>query len=562
MRIAPLFPRDRVFADIMNMTKPLAALGLLLLSIAAAMLWTRPRGTPGSRSVQPVQLAGMHATPVFSRDAATGLFVGVRSFPHDSTLTVPYAVDDAIDLAHRFSLDARVGLIPPARVVLALSGAPQKEESKRRLRELKDACARIVNDATSGDIHHLLKEQSARAGDNGLLVLSIATHGFQKDGDAYILGSTSDFGAPETSLRIATILDVAAQAKRSLIFIDACRDRIGQTSRGGEPDPAAAAPHIERMARVQGQAIFYAAAAGGYAFDDPIRGNGVFTAAVLDGLNCQASSPRGTVLVETLHTYVDREVRRWIRDNDKPPANPATQVSMEGETRNMPLSQCWRTPSMRIRASVDGSIVNAYSEDTRPLWRKDLGAPIVHTEVADLDADAFPEVAVGLRDRIVIFDRDGKELWTRRGDAMTLATFTTGDLFEKRTNQIVALWNGEHTSRLTVLDSEGNELSHFNDDGRLQHVAIGRPTNMHAPKIAVATSMRVLLLHARKAKREWQRSLDSTGDAIRGLRVEDGNLDSRRDIAITTRGGMTWFTFDGKIVRRGAKVAWQTATVR
>lgn len=532
--------------SIVRSSKPLvAALGLLALLRCT-------EGVPVSRAVRPLH-GSVLAPPEFSRSASVGLFVGVRSFPHDSRLTVPYAVDDAIDLAHRFALDARVGLVPPRRVVLALSGTPQKEESKQRLRELREAGAR-VHDATSGDILNLLKEQAARAGSKGLLVLSIASHGFQQDGDAWILGSTSTFGSPETALRTATLLDVASRVPRSLIFIDACRDRIGQDTRGATPDPAAAAPHIRRMARVRGQVIFYAAAPGQYAFDDLEQKNGVFTRAVLDGLDCEASSPRGTVVVETLHMYVDRTVRRWIRDNRNRIVNPATQISMEGETRNMPLSQCWRTASLHIRAAIDGSIVTTYADDTRPLWRKDFGAPVVHAEVADLDADAFAEIIVGLGDRIIVHDREGRPLWSRGVEAMTLRSFTTADLFEKKTSQIVAVWNDERApaSRLTIFDSDGRERSKFDYAGLLQDVAVGRPTNLHAPKIAVAARRALLLLHPRKidgGKPVWQRVLPASPD-VRTLTIADANHDSRRDIAVSTANGTRWFDFQGMPVRR------------
>lgn len=516
-----------------------------------------------ARSAVPLQLASTIAPAEFSRNASAGLFVGVQNFPHDERLTVPYAVDDAVDLAHRFTLDQRVGLVPPQRVVLAISGLPQKEESQHRLAELKKAGARIVNGATTGDIVHLLKEQAALAGSKGLLVLSIASHGFQQDGDAYILGSTSDFGSTETSLRTATIFDIAAQARRSLIFIDACRDRTGQDSRGGALVDSVA-PLLQRMKRVKGQVIFYAAAAGEYAFDDDVHRNGVFTKAVLDGLDCEAAAPRGSVLVETLHSFVDRRVRHWIHDNKNRPVNPATQVSMEGETRNMPLSQCWRTPTSHLRVSVDRSTITAYGDDTRPLWRKDFGEPVAHAEAADLDADAFYEVVVGLRSRIVVLDRDGKELWTRSAEPMALATFATGDLYRKHTNQIVAIWNDvdASTSRLSVFDSKGDERSHLDYASLFRHVAIGRPTNMHAPRIAVATDNSVLLLHAKKLKPYWERRFRTSGETIRELRILHGDHDSRRDLAVDTTSGTTWFAFDGKILRQNTKPAWQDVSAR
>ncbi|MDP9190191.1 MAG: caspase family protein [Acidobacteriota bacterium] len=541
--------------------KSLKALALAILLIAmaittATLVMTRPH-TPAdapseSRSVGPVHLASVPAE--YSRAESTGLFVGVQRFRHDNTLTVPYAVDDAIDLAHKFSLDPRVGLVPPRRVVLALSGAPEKDESEQRLRELKEAGAR-VEDATSGDILNLLKEQVAQAGTSGMLVFSLATHGFvDEQGDAYILGSTSTIGSTETSLRTANLFDIAGQTTRSLIFVDACRDRIGQTSRGATPDPATAAPAIRKMSRVHGQAIFYAAAPEQYAYDDDVHRNGVFSKAVLDGISCGASAPRGEVIVATLHIYVEREVRRWIQKNRKRPVNHATQISMEGETRNIPIANCRRRPGRCSRASVDGSTITVYDNETRPLWRKDLETAIVHAEVADLDADALCEVVVGFRDRITVLNRDGRVLWSKSGQEATLQTFTTGDLFRKYTKQIVALWNDDRasTSSLTIIDSTGKELSTYDHAGQMKHAAIGRPTNMHAPKIAVATIDTLLLLDPKKLSNRaplWRQELLGP-DTILNVRIVEIENSSRREIAVTTKSGKTWFSFEGKVLRQ------------
>lgn len=537
------------------------SLGLVAALAGVALLCTQPRMT---RSVGPVVVSSLIAEPPkFSREESMALFVGIRTFRHDDALTVPFAADDAIDLAHRFALDQRVGLIPPRNAVLALSGSPQKPESKRRLEELKNAGVRIEN-ATSGDILNLLREQVAKTGKNGLFVLSLATHGFQHDGDSYVLGSTSAFDAPETSLRTATLIDIAAQTTRSLLFIDACRERI-TPSRGASPDPAAAAPQLKGMARAKGQVIFYAAAPGEYAYDDQEHQNGVFTKAVLDGLACEASAPRGAVLVETLHTYVDREVRRWIKKTRNKTVNPATQISMEGTTRNMTLSECWRCPGPRIRPAVDGSVLTVYSEDGKPLWRRDLSQPITGAEVADLEADAFYEVVVGQRDRLVVLDRDGDPRWNHPGNGATLVTFTTGDLFEKKTDHVVAIWYDDRsaTSHLTVLDRDGAERSAFEYAGKLQHVAVGRPTNDHAPKIVAATRDSVFVLNPRKLENGtplWHRH--TSGNTISDLRIVDIDHDSRQDIVVTTAGGTTWFTFDGEIVRDDAKASWEDVAVR
>jgi hypothetical protein len=117
------------------------------------------------------------------------------------------------------------------------------------------------------------------------------------------------------------------------------------------------------------------------------------------------------------------------------------------------------------------------------------------------------------------------------------------------------------TSRLNVLDSEGQERSRCDQAGFLRHVIVGRPTNMHAPRIAAATDDSVLLLHAKKLKPYWQKRYRSSGDAISELRILDADRDSRADLAVDSASGTTWFTFEGRTVRQSAKVAWQDAPV-
>src|SRR5438128_7050913 len=84
-------------------------------------------------SVRPVPVAEN-----IDSNASAGLFVGVRTFSADSSLTeVRYAVDDAIGLAYAFAIEPRSRLVDPSHVVLALSGEPQKDESRTRLETLK-----------------------------------------------------------------------------------------------------------------------------------------------------------------------------------------------------------------------------------------------------------------------------------------------------------------------------------------------------------------------------------------------------------------------------------------
>lgn len=274
---------------------------------------------------------------------SAALFVGIRDFPYDGTLTeVRYAVDDAVDLAYAVAIERQPRLVDPKRVVLALSGEPQKPESIERLERLVEAGAQ-KSAAGQSDLLTLLEEQSRAVGTNGLLVIAFATHGISYEGTQYLLPSTAMLHHVQTMISEAKVRDIVAQARvpRSLILLDACRRALTSDTRAGEADPRSAAALLRELASVTGQIVFSAAAAGEYAYDDDVRRNGVFTATLLDGLRCEAASdPRGFITVETLAAYVEEQVLSWIQKHRDPQARRATQLHSEGRSRAMPLAVC------------------------------------------------------------------------------------------------------------------------------------------------------------------------------------------------------------------------------
>ena len=447
---------------------------------------------PGQSAVRGVRLLQTNERPepqTFNPRQSAGLFIGVRKFTRDeNTLEVPYAADDAVDLAYVFAFDRRVALVSPSRVVIALSGRPQKEESKRHLEELEQAGAKIEK-AEASDILLLLQRQAALASKDGMLIVSIATHGFVRNGVPYILGSTSVFQFAETAVPVPRLFDIAAtsDAPRSLFFVDACRERITDDSRAGA-SPETAAPLVSRMNHVHGQVVFYAAAAGGYAYDDD--GNGVFTKAVLEGLRCKAAFARGAVTVETLHTFVERNVRRWIRQHRNATVAAATQVSMEGDSRNMPLCACigpLPSPPRDVANAVkQGSKVTALAADGAPLWSRDVSGDISRVEVADIDDDGSHEVVIGAGKSLQVFDRTGAKSWSA-DEKMNLRAFVIEHLLRHDpTLQITTVWNDADQSVIATYNANGQCISRYAHHGRLQQVVIDRPTSHHNRKI-VAT---------------------------------------------------------------------------
>jgi len=522
---------------------------VVLLGIATATVV--PFVVRGTRGVRVAAERSRSPSTHFERSQSAALFVGVREFTGDIE-RVPFAVDDAVDLAYVFAFDRHVRLVPPRRVVLILSGrSPVKPESRERLRALREAGADVRFHADAADILAALREQTALAGRDGLLIVSVAAHGFLRDGNSYILGASSRIRDPSTMLSTADMFETmaASNAQRSLVFVDACRERM---VKGRRSVLASAMGVGGRIHHARGQAVFYAAAAGESAYDDFQARNGVFTKTVIDGIKCGAAKPRGAVTVETLAGYVQRNVQTWIRINRDPDVGSATQVSMDGAVQNMPLAQCVPPPPGPCPARVTpaGTTIRAFSGANTMLWQHEAGAVVTQVEKLDLDADGVCETLFATPDAITALDVDGKPLWSAR-ENMKAVSFLTGDLFRNNTSVVVALWNGERTSRLAAYTPNGARLGAYDSNGRLEHFAIGRPTNRHAPKI-VATSGSTLLLFDRKkltaGKALWSGHI--TRGTITSVEIVDGDDDGKSDIAVTTAGGAKVFVdFEGHFIR-------------
>jgi len=554
---------------------------LALLIVAAIVFVIVPRPpVPGmTRGVRLLQHVEPPQPYSFDPQQSAALFVGVRKFTRDDDiLEVPYAADDAVDLAYMFALDRRIALVSPSRVVIALSGRPQKEESKRRLEALEQAGARIEK-ASPSDILVLLQRQAALASRNGLLIVSIATHGFvHRDGVPYILGSTSLFQYPETALPTPKLFDIAAAsgARRSLFFIDACRERVGEGARAGV-SAGTAAPLVSRMGHVHGQVVFYAAAAGGYAYDDD--GNGVFTKAVIEGLSCKAAFTRGAVTVDTLRTFVERYVRTWIRQHRDLTIAAATQISTDGDSKNMPLSSCVGPPPPSPPGDVahaihEGATVSAFASDGARLWSRAIGH-VSRVEVADLGADGNHEVIVATDTSIQVFDRGGVNVWSSN-EPGTLDFFLVGHLLRHDpTLQITGIWNDAHESHVSTYDAAGSHLSTYSLHGRLQRIAIDRPTSRHNFRIIASGTdddagailgihkplATVLVLDA-KSRLLWESILLPPLQRVAAFEIISRDKYSREIALRTADGHPVYLDFDGNVLANSSRGVRLTILLR
>jgi hypothetical protein len=210
---------------------------------------------------------------IFDPESSAGLFVGISTFEDERFLQVPYAVDDAVDLAYLFVVE--LGLVRPVNSTLLLAGEPRKPQSSNKLARLMELGARRQG-ARQSDIYRFLTDLTVSSSPQGLVALTVATHGVSDQGGDFLVASDS---LPNRTLRtgiaVSELFDEVARsrAERRLILLDACRERLSQGTRGLEDSPMARS-FADAIAQAKGSVILSGATLGGFAYDDASRKNG------------------------------------------------------------------------------------------------------------------------------------------------------------------------------------------------------------------------------------------------------------------------------------------------
>ena len=174
--------------------------------------------------------------------------------------------------------------------------------------------------------------------------------------------------------------------------------------------------------------------------------------------------------------------------------------------------------------------------------------------VEDLDADGANEVVVATKSGVRAFDADGKEIWAAH-EGTPLRAIAVGDLFRDHRQEAVTVW-GDEESRLSIYSAEGERLSSFDSTERIDHVAIGRPTKHHAPKIVVTAGTTVKVFDPKKVsggKPLWTGVVTPHDETIEAIEITDYDKDGKRDICITTENGTLVLDFKGHVHRPSAK---------
>lgn len=336
---------------------------------------------------------------------SAGLFIGVREFEDPELPQVQFAVDDAVDLAHLFSLE--LGLIDPVKTVVLLAGEPQKPESRQRLAAL-EAAGSARGLPSSYWIFHFIYGLGQQTAEQGLFVASFATHGLTDQGRALLaVSGTLRRRAIHTGLPLDLVLDdlSKSRAARRLLIMDACRRSFDKSTREGEDwrGPIGEA-FSAALRQAQGCAILAGASQGGYSYDDFDRQNGVFTGALIDGLRGGAEGDSEALIrLDGLASYAQNQVRKWVLSNRPSHAEISLGISATYDPdtmRQMPLSLDSRKRLSRLAAELNVGLKQLlrHIEIDDPLYRRVVeylnpelsgGTPLeLLREISDFDGSA------------------------------------------------------------------------------------------------------------------------------------------------------------------------------
>jgi hypothetical protein len=229
------------------------------------------------------------------------LVIGVDKYRDPQISPLKGSDNDAHTLADAL---VRYAGFPSDQVILMSTDQPEERQPSRVniLRRLSNFASIVPKD--------------------GLLLVSFAGHGMERNGQAFLLPTDAQISEDvsfleETAVSVARIKDrIRATGVGQVIFLlDACRNDPG--GRADAPNQltqayANAFNFDVRNREVQAFATFYATAVGQRAYEYTERKQGYFTWAIVEGLKGAAANQNGEVTLAGLVSYVQATVPKRI----------------------------------------------------------------------------------------------------------------------------------------------------------------------------------------------------------------------------------------------------------
>lgn len=267
----------------------------LMLSLAPSTLWAQTKKKPADEG------RGMAVGKVVNQLPASGkryaLIVGVDKYEDSSVTALTGAANDAKLLTE--TLIAYAGF-PAENITLLSSDQPAERQPTR------------------GNILRRLSNLKNVVPADGLLLISFAGHGIERNGRAFLLPSDAQINGDMDLLEQTTVSvkDAHEQIKRTgvkqvLIFLDACRNdpQAGRSAADNRLTDAYRQGLAFRNKEVAAFATLYATAVGQRAYEYKEKQHGYFTYYLAEALKGGAADKKtGAVTLGGLVKYLQERV--------------------------------------------------------------------------------------------------------------------------------------------------------------------------------------------------------------------------------------------------------------
>ena len=244
----------------------------------------------------------VNALPVKAKRYA--VIIGVDQYADTQITTLGGASNDAKTLADAL---IRYAGFPSEQVTLLASDQPAERQPTR------------------GNILRRLSNMAAVIPSDGLLLLSFAGHGIEREGQAFLLPSDAQVSndvelLEQTAINVTQIKERIKKigVTQVLLILDACRnDPVGRAN-ADNPLTAAYTRGFNfdlRNREVQAFATLYATEVGHRAYEYKEKKQGYFTWVLVEALRGGAANERGEVTLAGLVKYLqDRVPKRVLQD--------------------------------------------------------------------------------------------------------------------------------------------------------------------------------------------------------------------------------------------------------
>jgi formylglycine-generating enzyme required for sulfatase activity len=229
------------------------------------------------------------------------LVIGVDKYQDKQITTLGGASNDAKSIADAL---VRYAAFPSDQVILLASDQPDERQPTR------------------GNILRRLSNLRNNVPKDGLLLVSFAGHGMEREGKAYLLPSDAQVSGDialleDTAINVEVMRDRIRQTgvEQVIMLLDACRN--DPAGRSDTPNNLTEAytrgfNFDLRNKDIKAFATLYATDIGMRAYEYTERKQGYFTWAIVEGLKGGAANQKGEVTLEGLKKYVEDTVAKRV----------------------------------------------------------------------------------------------------------------------------------------------------------------------------------------------------------------------------------------------------------